>query len=328
VKKRQQVFTQQGGRVTEGGAGKFLEYACIRLTEILCNYQTCKQCLKLQKTCNIVMGKLLCRECQKAKVMCLCKFNNILCALGQKLGESEDVVRSKHARFMAKRKQKGDRVSKAKVKESEVNREARKAKGKGSEKEQLPKIVIPGGCGSKSDETQSEHSNSRALCEDSEMADNKNELDKLEMDVDIPEKSKPQSRRSHSPVPQVPVDACGGLPPKSRCSDSQVPNANNSQKVNEAVLASKIVVDVPETSKPQPQHSHSQVPQIPHAEDTQLANEADNSLEMHVDTPALLTPKSSHFPPPMAGILLELKHKIWDSLSREALYKQLEAYDT
>ena len=95
-----------------------------------------------------------------------------------------------------------------------------------------------------SNKTWSECSNSRTP----EMADNKNELDKSEMDANVPGKSKPQSLCSHSPVPQVPVDARGGSPPKSRCSDSQVPNANNNQKANEAVLASKFTVDIPETS--------------------------------------------------------------------------------
>ena len=123
-----------------------------------------------------------------------------------------------------------------------------------------------------SNKTWSECSNSRTP----EMADNKNELDKSEMDANVPGKSKPQSLRSHSPVPQVPVDARGGSPPKSRCSDLQVPNTNNNQKANEAVLASKFTVDIPETSKPQPRHSHSQVPQVRHAKDTQLANKADD----------------------------------------------------
>jgi len=307
---------RQGGRVIEGGAGKFVEFACIRLTEIFCNYQTCDQCLKSQKSCTIVPAKLTCRECQRAKVVCPRNFNNKLRALGQKLKESEDVVCSKHTRFMTKGKQRGDEVSKA------------KAKGKGREKEQLPKIVIPGGRGSKSNETRSERSNSRAPCEDNEVADDEDELNESEMDVDVPGKSKPQSRRSHSSVPQVPVDAPGGSLPQSRCSDSQVPNANNNQKANEAVLASKIAVDVPETSEPQPRHSHSQVPQVPHLEETQLANEADNSLELHVDTPASLMPKSSHFPSPMPDISFELKHKIWDELSRAGLYTHLEASDT
>ena len=265
------------------------------------------------------MAKLICRECQVAKVVCPRKFNNILRAVGEKLGESEDVVRSKHTRFMAKGKQKCDEVSKAKPKESEASREARKAKGKGREKEQLPKIVIPGGHGSKSNETRSECSNSQAPCEDKKMAGDEDELDESEMDVDAPGKSKPQSWRSHSPVPQVPVDAPSGSPPQPRCPDSQVP------KANEAVHASKIAVDVPETSKLQPRHSHSQVPQVSHAKDTQLANEAHNSL---VDSLASLMLQPSHFPSPKLDTSFELKHKIWDELSRAELYKHLEAYET
>jgi hypothetical protein len=136
--------------------------------------------------------------------------------------------------------------------------------------------------------------------------------DELEIDVDVLG-SKPQSRRSDSRVPQVPVDAPGVSICQSRCSDSQGLDTKNNQKANGETLASKIAVDVPEPSKPQRQHSHSQVP---HADDTQLANEDDNSLEMHVNTPALLTPKSSRF---RSDIPLNLKRKMWDDVSRTTL---------
>ena len=242
-----------------------------------------------------------------AKVVCPRKFDNMLRVLAQKLEKSEEEVRSRHTRYMTSsiRKGKGrkgdDEVAnskaKAKAKKNEVN-ETGKAKGKGKKKEQLPKIIIPGGRGSKSNETRSERSNSRAPCDE--------ELDELEMDVNVPGTSKP-------------VDTPGVSTPQFRCLDLQGPDAKNNQKANEEILASKIAVDVPEPSESQPQHS-----QVPHADDTRLANEDDDSMEMHVDTAALLTPKSSCF---HSDTPLCLKRKMWDDLSREGLYEYLEAYE-
>ena len=276
---------------------------------------------------------MTCRECQTAKVVCPRKFNNIVRALAKELRESEDQVRSKHARFIAHSTQKetgkkdDSKVAKAKGKANErkANGETGgQTKGNGKEKEKLPKITIPGGRGTKSNKTRSERSNSRAPRDEME------DEDELEMNVDVPGTSKPQSQRSHLRVPhasgsqifnecgsspQVHIDAPGVSAPQSRCLDSQGPDAN--QKANKGILASKIAVEAPEPSKSELQNSHSQVS---HAGDTLPTNEDD-------DTQALLMPKSSRFRSQIPDISLDLKREMWDDLSRAGLYEHLEAYE-
>jgi len=226
---------------------------------------------------------------------------------------------------MAPSRQKGqegdDEFAKGKGKKSETKGEAGKAKGKGKKKAGLPKIIIPGGRGNKLNETQPERSNSRASRDDDEM-----EKDELGIDVDVPGTSKPQPQHSDSRGPLVTIDTTGGVPThQSRRSDSPGPDANDNQKVNEEIPASKIAVEISEPAKPQPPQSPLQMPQV---DDTQPANE--NSLEMQVDRPAVPSPRFLRSRSQIQDIQLHLKqlHKTWDDLSRLELYDRMDGYET
>ena len=262
--------------------------------------------------------------------------------LAKKLGESEDGVRSKHARLMAPSTHKGKgkkgdgdvAKGKALAKKDEalqlVNGEA---KGNSKEQEGLPKIVIPGGHGGQSNEIEGEalfkRSNSHTLLDNDDTANE----EALRMDVDIPEVSKPQSRSHpqvlHASGNQVTnedenalqVLAGAASSPQSRISDLQGLDVNNNQKAGDEIPTSEMAVDVPERS--QLQRSHLQ---LLHADDTPTSDAGETSLQMHVDDPSL-GPESSRLRSQIPDTPLELEHKIWDDLSRGGLYEQLEAYE-
>ncbi|KIM35716.1 hypothetical protein M413DRAFT_32280 [Hebeloma cylindrosporum] len=207
---------------------KGIKFQHDEVQELLMQEPACDQCMRLQTPCTTVDAKLTCLECQTRKIQCPRKFNNTVRALAQKLGESEEEVRSMHSRFMKPSTQnvKGDDdggVTQARAKTGEAHGKGGMAKGKGKKKEKPLKIVIPGGRGRKSNETRSECSEFQAACEDEELAN-----DGDEMDVDVP-------------VSQLPVEFAGVSASQSQQSGSQGPR-NDKPTANQEI-SSKIAVD-------------------------------------------------------------------------------------
>lgn len=256
--------------------------------------QACDRCVRLGIPCNAVKAKLICKECQTCKIICPRTFNNIVRVLAEKLGESEEDMRSKHIQFMAPSRQKemvrkvggvvNGEAAKDKAKKGEASVHGGLERRRRREKQKPPMIFIPGGRANKPkeieirgideeeispkttcatltfSETQFECSNSRTP-----LGEMPNE-DALEMNADAPWISKPQSKRSDPRLPRSNNEAenstqIGGNGPglSTPQPNSQLPLPNDTRAVdNDSESSSQMRIDVPRMSIPQPRCSESQ----------------------------------------------------------------------